>query len=80
MRCVGYRQAWEVLDGEAATGTLDLADLRERGMAATRQLAKRQVTWLRSMPARHAIACDAPGATERLVQAVHRRLADQAAA
>ncbi|WCM89672.1 tRNA (adenosine(37)-N6)-dimethylallyltransferase MiaA [Acidovorax sp. NCPPB 3576] len=80
MRCVGYRQAWEVLDGEAATGTLDLAGLRERGMAATRQLAKRQVTWLRSMPARHAIPCDAPGATERMVQAVHRRLAGQAAA
>ncbi|GKT00073.1 tRNA (adenosine(37)-N6)-dimethylallyltransferase MiaA [Acidovorax sp. SUPP3434] len=80
MRCVGYRQAWEVLDAEAATGALDLAGLRERGMAATRQLAKRQVTWLRSMPARHAIPCDAPGATERLVQAVHRRLADQAAA
>ncbi|GKT13603.1 tRNA (adenosine(37)-N6)-dimethylallyltransferase MiaA [Acidovorax sp. SUPP2522] len=80
MRCVGYRQAWEVLDAEAATGALDLAGLRERGMAATRQLAKRQVTWLRSMPARHTIPCDAPGATERLVQAVHRRLADQAAA
>ncbi|WOI47619.1 tRNA (adenosine(37)-N6)-dimethylallyltransferase MiaA [Acidovorax sp. BLS4] len=80
MRCVGYRQAWEVLDAEAATGTLDVAGLRERGMAATRQLAKRQVTWLRSMPARHAIPCDAPGATERLVQAVHRRLADEAAA
>lgn len=80
MRCVGYRQAWEVLDAEAATGTLDVAGLRERGMAATRQLAKRQVTWLRSMPARHTIPCDAPGATERLVQAVHRRLADEAAA
>ena len=44
MRCVGYRQAWEVLDG-----TLPAADLRERGIYATRQLAKRQLTWMRSM-------------------------------
>jgi tRNA dimethylallyltransferase len=44
MRCVGYRQVWHYLDGE-----LDLAQLREKGIAATRQLAKRQLTWLRSM-------------------------------
>jgi tRNA dimethylallyltransferase len=43
MRAVGYRQAWQHLDGE-----LDLAELREHGIAATRQLAKRQLTWLRS--------------------------------
>ena len=43
MRCVGYRQAWEFLDGH-----IDLAALRMRGIAATRQLAKRQVTWLRA--------------------------------
>ena len=43
MRAVGYRQAWEHLDGE-----FDLAELRQRGIAATRQLAKRQLTWLRS--------------------------------
>lgn len=42
MRCVGYRQAWEALDAGAP-----LAVLRERGIAATRQLAKRQLTWLR---------------------------------
>jgi tRNA dimethylallyltransferase len=46
MRCVGYRQAWQYLDG-----AIDLARLRETGIAATRQLAKRQLTWLRSMPA-----------------------------
>ncbi|AVS69949.1 tRNA (adenosine(37)-N6)-dimethylallyltransferase MiaA [Paracidovorax avenae] len=69
MRCVGYRQAWEALDAEERTGRLPLAELRERGIAATRQLAKRQVTWLRAMPWRHAIACDAPGATERWVAA-----------
>lgn len=44
MRCVGYRQAWQYLDGE-----LDSLSLREKGVAATRQLAKRQMTWLRSM-------------------------------
>jgi len=42
IRAVGYRQAWEFLDGQ---GSAD--DLRERGIAATRQLAKRQMTWLR---------------------------------
>ena len=45
MRCVGYRQAWEYLDGK-----IDHAAFREKGMAATRQLAKRQLTWLRSLP------------------------------
>jgi tRNA dimethylallyltransferase len=62
MRCVGYRQAWEALDGR-----LPLAELRERGIHATRQLAKRQLTWLRSMPGREVIACDAPDAVERLL-------------
>jgi tRNA dimethylallyltransferase len=45
MRCVGYRQAWQYLDGE-----FTLSGLREKGTAATRQLAKRQLTWLRGMP------------------------------
>ena len=77
MRCVGYRQAWEELDFQATrpAGTpLNLDMLRERGIAATRQLAKRQITWLRSMPRRHAIACDQPGAVEKLIQAVLQRL------
>lgn len=43
MRCVGYRQVWEFLEGRG-----DARELRERGIAATRQLAKRQLTWLRS--------------------------------
>ncbi len=61
MRCVGYRQTWEALvEG-------DLSDLPERGVAATRQLAKRQMTWLRGMPQRHRIACDAPDATTQAV-------------
>ena len=44
MRCVGYRQTWDYVDGK-----LSLAQLRERGVAATRQLAKRQLTWLRPL-------------------------------
>lgn len=44
MRCVGYRQAWQYLDGE-----IDLSTLRDTGIYATRQLAKRQITWLRGM-------------------------------
>jgi tRNA dimethylallyltransferase len=64
MRCVGYRQAWAALEA----GTLD--GLREAGIAATRQLAKRQITWLRSMDVHTRIACDAPGAEARLLDAV----------
>lgn len=45
LRAVGYRQAWEYLDG-----AFDETTLRERGIHATRQLAKRQLTWLRSEP------------------------------
>ena len=45
MRCVGYRQAWAYLEGEYGK-----VELREKGIAATRQLAKRQLTWLRSLP------------------------------
>ncbi|MBZ2207667.1 tRNA (adenosine(37)-N6)-dimethylallyltransferase MiaA [Massilia sp. R798] len=55
MRCVGYRQAWDYLDG-----VIDRAALRETGIIATRQLAKRQLTWLRSMPARVVIDCLSP--------------------
>jgi len=46
MRCIGYRQAWAFLEGE-----IDATALRERGIAATRQLAKRQFTWLRATQA-----------------------------
>src|SRR5690606_13996802 len=64
MRCVGYRQAWEALEG-----AWPLASVRERGIAATRQLAKRQLTWLRSLPERQVIACDAPDALARVLHA-----------
>jgi tRNA dimethylallyltransferase len=47
VRCVGYRQIWSMLEGE-----ISLEQAREQAIAATRQLAKRQLTWLRSLPGR----------------------------
>jgi tRNA dimethylallyltransferase len=52
MRCVGYRQAWQFLEGE-----IDRGELRDRGIFATRQLAKRQLTWLRAMKAAPSFDC-----------------------
>ena len=65
MRCVGYRQAWEALDG-----TSPMADLRDKGIFATRQLAKRQFTWLRSMPQRRVVPCDDPTALQQVLSIV----------
>lgn len=66
MRCVGYRQAWAFLDG------LDTEKgFRDRALFATRQLAKRQITWLRSMPERAVIACDQPGTLEQAIAKVN---------
>ena len=84
MRCVGYRQAWEMLDaadagdagdanGKCSRGELcerDLDELRLRSVAATRRLAKRQLTWLRGMRDRLVIAADAPDAAKQLVRHV----------
>jgi tRNA dimethylallyltransferase len=67
MRAVGYRQAWQYLDGEIDAGTL-----RETGIAATRQLAKRQLTWLRSMPAAELFDC----LRDDLAQTVEQRVAE----
>lgn len=55
IRCVGYRQAWDYLDGE-----YDFDEMVERGIIATRQLAKRQITWLRSWPDLHWLDTDDP--------------------
>jgi tRNA dimethylallyltransferase len=66
---VGYRQVWEVLDGTSPT-----AQLRDKGIFATRQLAKRQITWLRSMPARQVVACDAPDALGQVLRVVRSLL------
>jgi tRNA dimethylallyltransferase len=70
MRCVGYRQAWEFLEGE-----IDEAGLMEKGIAATRQLAKRQLTWLRSMPENIELDCLAPS----LFESVLAKLASEVA-
>ena len=75
IRCVGYRQAWELLDQAVTTGAGPesiLPKLHELGVAATRQLAKRQLTWLRGMDERIVIACDAPDALARTLAAVQR--------
>jgi tRNA dimethylallyltransferase len=74
MRCVGYRQTWECLVED------DLGALPERGMAATRQLAKRQLTWLRSMPQRTVVACDAPDALSQVRALASTLLAARVAA
>ena len=67
MRCVGYRQAWEGLDA----GWRE-ADILERGISATRQLAKRQITWLRSMPGRRVVNAQAVDAVQQVNQtAIH---------
>lgn len=68
MRCVGYRQAFEYLDGRGDRGVL-----RERGIAATRQLAKRQLTWLRRMDVT-TIDCFAVDAGARVAEHVAREL------
>jgi tRNA dimethylallyltransferase len=70
MRCVGYRQTWEYLDGE-----YDLATLRERSIFATRQLAKRQLTWLRSMKDRIIIDCNDSDATQKVLEEVKKAVA-----
>lgn len=68
MRCVGYRQAWAWLDaGEPGLETLIAA-----GIAATRQLAKRQLTWLRAMPDRVVIDCLRRDAAEQVLGLLRR--------
>ncbi|HQR03695.1 MAG: tRNA (adenosine(37)-N6)-dimethylallyltransferase MiaA [Proteobacteria bacterium] len=69
MRCVGYRQTWQMLAGE-----IPATALRDRGIFATRQLAKRQLTWLNSMGSatRHN-SCN-PRATDDVLQEIHQFL------
>jgi tRNA dimethylallyltransferase len=62
MRCVGYRQAWEYMEGEITE-----AELLEKGIAATRQLAKRQRTWLRATPDIIELDCLAPSLTDAVL-------------
>jgi tRNA dimethylallyltransferase len=73
MRAVGYRQLWEHLDGgcsrEAAI---------ERGIAATRQLAKRQLTWLRSEEGVEILDPDLPGAAQRALEHIRQAAVEAA--
>lgn len=55
IRCVGYRQMWAWFSGE-----YDYATMRDKGIVATRQLAKRQLTWLRGWPGVHWLESGAP--------------------
>jgi tRNA dimethylallyltransferase len=69
MRCVGYRQAWQFLDGE-----INEKELREHGIYATRQLAKRQLTWLRGMEDTHTFDCLSADLGSRVLAYLQDRL------
>jgi len=68
MRCVGYRQIWRHLEGLSS-----LAEAREQGIASTRQLAKRQLTWLRARPDRIVIDCLRPDVAQQVIAALKER-------
>jgi tRNA dimethylallyltransferase len=86
IRCVGYRQMWEALDEidhivdhikldentakAAKTAITTMQTMRDKGIAATRQLCKRQLTWLRSNPERRVVACDASDALPQVLTLV----------
>ncbi len=67
MRCVGYRQAWQFLEGE-----IDRDELRNRGIFATRQLAKRQLTWLRATPGIQSFDCLDPAVAAKSIDFLRR--------
>src|SRR5450830_559573 len=69
IRCVGYRQAWDYLDQQC-----HYDDMRERGIIATRQLAKRQLTCLRSMPERIVIDCLSHNPPQQILQLAKEHL------
>ncbi len=71
MRCVGYRQAWRHLDGD-----IDAAALYEQGAAATRQLAKRQLTWLRGWDGAIRLECAEPGLRDTIARHISLALPD----
>lgn len=76
MRCVGYRQAWHWMDHCEAHGVAwpnaDPTEMIQQGQAATRQLAKRQLTWLRSLPERQRVACDTSDVREQVLTRVQQ--------
>ena len=63
VRCVGYRQMWEYFDG-----VWDYDTMVQKGVVATRQLAKRQITWLRSWPDLHSLVSDSPNLTNNALK------------
>ncbi len=69
MRCVGYRQVWEWLEAGAPDGA-PRDEMIARAVAATRQLAKRQLTWLRAMPERRVIDCLAADVAQQVIASV----------
>ncbi|WP_419419307.1 tRNA (adenosine(37)-N6)-dimethylallyltransferase MiaA [Legionella sp. D16C41] len=69
LRCVGYRQAYDYF-----LGNVDFKQFREKGIAATRQLAKRQLTWLRHWPAGHVFACDKSESTLKIMALISKIL------
>ena len=73
MRCVGYRQVWEVQDGIAPR-----REMRDRGIYATRQLAKRQITWMTNTLKPEIFDCLDSGLHDRIGQRVATALATQA--
>lgn len=73
MRMVGYRQVWEYLDGE-----YDEAEMRRRALFATRQFAKRQLTWLRSWPDTHCFDTDDPEIESNVVDLIRREIGSEA--
>jgi tRNA dimethylallyltransferase len=87
MRCVGYRQAWRYLDdleyrmnqgaNDAKTAPARRQVFIDESVAATRQLAKRQLTWLRSMPQRHVIDCLAPDAPDQVAALIALNFPDR---
>jgi tRNA dimethylallyltransferase len=85
IRCVGYRQWWEALDRGDAIAAVDdrsIADphgVHARAIAATRQLAKRQLTWLRGMPQRHVVVSDDDDAAARTLDLFARLAAGRPA-
>lgn len=67
MRCIGYRQVWEYLNG-----AYSYTEMRKRGIIATRQLAKRQLTWLRTIPQR--IIIDSNTTTTNTIQIIQKQI------
>jgi len=74
MRSVGYRQLWQYLDGDYGKGEGAYRDMIGKGVAATRQLAKRQLTWLRGWPGLHELFADEPCANGASVAKLPNKL------